>query len=127
MAMPREQIRAWAEGYIRAQLDPDLLKPGNSNWWAVEWFISPSSEVSSDDCWAAILEVLAREPPDKVIEVLAAGPLENLIHEHGIAFIERIETEARRNPEFRNLLGGVWESSTPEIWARVQKARGPLW
>lgn len=79
------------------------------------------------DCWLAILEVLSRDPPEEVIGVLAAGALEDLIRSHGPAFIERIEAESRRNKAFRRLLGGVWQSTAPEIWARIQKARGEAW
>jgi len=86
-----------------------------------------SDNTTPDDCWAVILEVLARSPPDAVLGILAAGPLEDLIHYHGPEFIERIETESRRSAGFRHLLGGVWKSSSPEIWARVQKAQGQTW
>ena len=55
--------------------------------------------------------------------MLAAGPLEDLIHSHGPEFIEKIEEEARVNREFKLLLRGVWESSTEEIWNRVLRAR----
>jgi hypothetical protein len=71
--------------------------------------------------------VLARNPPDSVLAVLAAGPLENRIYRYGPEFIERIERESRRDTPFRDLLGGVWQSGTPEVWARVQKAQGSVW
>ena len=77
--------------------------------------------------WALILEILAREPSQRAIAALAAGPLEDLIDEHGPQFIERIELLARRDPKFRHLLGGVWESSTSQIWARVEAARVNAW
>jgi len=128
MAMSRQEIEVWAAAYIQAQQDPTLLKKGNSLWWAVEKFMSPLPDgTSSEDCWVTILEVLSRKPPDSVLGVLAAGPLEDLIDYYGPEFIERIETEARRNASFRHLLGGVWESSTPDVWARVQKAQGEIW
>jgi hypothetical protein len=35
--------------------------------------------------------------------------------------IERVETEARSNPLFAKLLGGVWQNEMPDhIWRRVQ-------
>ena len=126
--MTRKEIEAWAAAYIVAQLDSNLLKGDHPLWWAVERFMpGPSTRAPAEDCWAAILEVLSRNPPEQVIAVLAAGPLEDLIDDHGPEFIERIETESRRNASFRKLLGGVWKSSTPDVWARVQKAQGELW
>jgi len=113
-----DDLRTWVGAYIEAQQDPNLLKVGNPHWWAVNRFW----EADPEDCWLAILATLSREPPPTVSGALAAGPLEDLIDDHGPQFIERIETEARRNPAFRDLLLGVWKSSTPEIWARVEKA-----
>jgi hypothetical protein len=53
--------------------------------------------------------------------VLAAGPLEDLFGWHGAQFIGRVEQEARNDPSFAQLLGGVWKSTIPEnIWLRVQ-------
>ncbi len=127
--MTHAEIEVWATAYINALQDQTLLKVrGHPLWWAIEKFMpSLFGSASADDCWAAILEILSRNPPDKVIEVLAAGPLEDLIKSHGPEVIERVEAESRRNPAFRDLLGGVWRSSTPDIWARVVKAQGKLW
>ncbi len=58
--------------------------------------------------------------------MLAAGPLEDLIEYHGPDFIGRIEDEARRSAIFRELLGEVWESSTPEVWGRIEKLQQSL-
>ena len=80
-------------------------------------------EEDPDACWQAILTILGRQPPERVLGILAAGPLEDLIQYHGPDFIERIESEACKNPAFKQLLGGVWKSSTEEVWARVQKAQ----
>jgi hypothetical protein len=94
-------------GHIEAQSIPHILAD-HPLWWAIERFmLVVGTDVSPEDCWKAILEVLARDPPKNVIGVLAAGALEDLIASHGAEFIERIESESRRNPAFRHLLGGV--------------------
>jgi hypothetical protein len=78
--------------------------------------------------WQAILEILKRDLTDDEKAGLAAGPLEDVLALHGIAFIDRVEEEARRNPRFNHLLGGVWQNEMPlEIWERVQKARKEVW
>jgi hypothetical protein len=78
--------------------------------------------------WPAILQILQRELTEDQIAVLAAGPLEDLMAVHGAQFIERVESEAARNPRLNHLLGGVWQSKMePEIWQRVQKARKEVW
>jgi hypothetical protein len=123
--MTDEEIQKWASAYIEAQQDPNLLKTDHPQWWAVEKFMNVGTEeVTATDCFKAILAVLAMDPPENVIGVLAAGPLEDLIEECGEEVIEDIEREARQNPAFKHLLGGVWKSGTPEVWSRVQACRG---
>jgi hypothetical protein len=54
--------------------------------------------------------------------------MEDLLSEHGAEIIERVEVEARRNPSFNLLLGGVWQGGmSKEVWARVQSARLRTW
>ena len=121
-----EKLRA-ASAYIDAQSLPTGPRD-NPNWWAIEKAVPATGEASPDDLWQFILEVLARKPDDKVIEVLAAGPLEDLIARFGTSHIEVLEAEARTNPAFRGLLGGVWQNRTPAaIWSRIERARGASW
>lgn len=147
--MTDEQIQRWAAAYIefelaqlkdqqqRSKLDlsGDLRAarqrqtPGSIQrkmfehplWWAIDDFMIDHKP--AEDCWRAILEILKRAPPGEVLAVLAAGPLEDLINYHGPEFIDRIEVQARSDRAFRELLGGVWMSSTAEVWARLEKAR----
>ena len=60
--------------------------------------------------------------------MIAAGPLEDLIAGYGAIYINRVEELARKNPRFNYLLGGVWKNSSSEdIWERVEKARLTIW
>jgi len=45
---------------------------------------------------------------DKLLAVVAAGPLEDLLTKQGTAVIDRIEEESRRNDKVRLALSGVW-------------------
>jgi hypothetical protein len=73
-----------------------------------------------------VLSVLSTKPEYHVAEILPAGPLEDVLAYHGQAIISRVEDEARRSSEFRNLLLCVWQSQMPaDIWQRVLKARSP--
>ncbi|GAA4781087.1 DUF6869 domain-containing protein [Lysobacter hankyongensis] len=77
--------------------------------------------------WRFILKVIARHPPEWTLEMLAVGPLEDLIALRGVAFIDRIESEARENHLFREILLDVWQNRTPpDIWVRVERARGTI-
>jgi hypothetical protein len=85
-----------------------------------------------DLAWEAIKVAVAQlaSRPDRIesVEVLAAGPVEDLLRDHGPSVIDRIETEARRNPAFNYVLGGVWATSiAPEVWERVEQIRNEAW
>ena len=54
--------------------------------------------------------------------MLAAGPLEDYLSSWAEKNIDVVEKEAKSNPAFSNLLGGVWQSSIPDdIWCRINK------
>jgi len=84
-----------------------------------------------DLCLASIVEVLSRidgSTPNRLLPVLAAGPLEDLLAYNGSAVVEQIDSLARRDPAFRLLLNGVWDSSIdPSILDRLAKYRGNRW
>ena len=75
-----------------------------------------------------ILDGIEPLPTDTLLQVLAAGPLEDLLAHHGPAIIDRVESQARADDRFNLLLGGVWPSSiSPDVWARVQRIRKQVW
>jgi len=124
--MSKDSFENWVDAYISIESTENHVSENHSGFWAVEKFMNDVHS-EPENCWEAILEILKRKPSDRVIGLLSAGPLEDLIEYHGGKFIDRIELEARRNPDFRHLLGGVWESSTPEIWKRIEAARISAW
>src|SRR5207249_9413511 len=91
-----------------------------NSWWAFDE-VDTLCRQSPDAAWNFILAALARDRSDEILGMLSAGPLEDLIARHGALLIDRVEAEARRNPLFANLLGGVWQNTMPDdIWARVR-------
>ena len=84
-----------------------------------------------DLCLAAIQEVLGRidaSSPNQLLGVLAAGPLEGLLNYNGDAVVAQVDLLARRDPGFRLLLNGVWDSGIkPDILARLAKYRSNPW
>jgi len=74
-----------------------------------------------DEAWDVILCMLAQDHSPVILENLSAGPLEDLLAKHGPTIIDRVEAQARRDPWFARLLGGVWQNAmSPEVWTRVQ-------
>ena len=59
---------------------------------------------------------------------LSAGPIEDLLVRHGDHFIDRIEEQAKADPEFSDLLEGVWQNSiSTENWNRIVNVRDKVW
>jgi hypothetical protein len=119
------EVQAWAEAFIAAQSDPNILATADHpQWWAVERFMKAgTSEAPAHDCFRAILRALAMNPPEDILAILAAGPLEDLVHYCGEEIIQEIEREASDNSALRHLLCGIYESSTPDVWARIKACR----
>jgi hypothetical protein len=65
---------------------------------------------------------------DSILGNLAAGPLEDLLVDHGPEFIDRVEILARQDRQFRRLLGAVWQNAmSDDLWNRVKAVAGPSW
>src|SRR6266516_7201622 len=74
-----------------------------------------------EEAWEVILAILARAAADgRVVGILAAGPLEDLLVSHGPAFIDRVEERAQIDSDFKPLLGSVYQNRMPnDFWALV--------
>ena len=95
----------------------------------LEWAsncVSDLREHDPDRCLDWILVALGKASDDLEIGTLAAGPLEDLVVDHGDAVINRIEGLASASAEFRRLLSGIWSQGADdsEVWSRVVKAVG---
>lgn len=127
--MEHSELLRLADAYIeryakRFEWGPDqVLRERELNWWAWEEFERLTHE-SPDEAWEAILAVVERTGDEYTLEMLGAGPLEDLIQYHGPAVVERIERRAQTDNRFLGVLQCVWRSSTPDVWARIEVAQG---
>jgi hypothetical protein len=75
-------------------------------------------------CWAITLAILERinEDDGLLLANVGAGPLEDLLHRFGPAFIERFIVQARRDRRFREAASCIWPSSSMDkgIWERLR-------
>lgn len=73
--------------------------------------------------WPFILEVASRTSDHEALEMLGAGPLEDLIRGLGVEYFDRIEEQYRRSPTFREALSKVWigddDKSLVELYSRL--------
>ena len=74
--------------------------------------------------WPIILSLIHASDSDQFLAIVAAGPLENLVCEHGPAFIERVERLSAQDGQFRHALAGVWGWSrmSAELQERLRAA-----
>lgn len=113
-------IEELAEAWIALEGAEEGSKEHDELFWAFDR-VCDLTHGSPEQAWQFILVVLARASDNRIMEVLAAGPLEDLIVYHGDAVIARVEEEAKRNRIFARLLGGVWKNRMSDsVWARVQ-------
>jgi hypothetical protein len=86
-------------------------------WNEFDWAVQDYPELA----WQAILEAMNQPRMGPHLSTLAAGPLEDLLSLHGELFIDRVEAEARANPRFAWLLGGMYQYKMSEyVWGRVR-------
>lgn len=117
-------VEAWVAGCQAEDGTPEHER----NWWAVSQVMDWALEGEADRLWLFILAAYKRSISDRVVSVLAAGPLEDLLAKHGSTYIELVEQLAKEDEKFNYLLGGVWQNTmSDEVWKRVQAARREVW
>jgi uncharacterized protein DUF6869 len=79
-------------------------KEDMSSWERVNELI----QNNPDEGWAITCLLVNKATSDEALANVAAGPLENLLHVHGLAVIDRVEDESRKNARMRLALSGVW-------------------
>lgn len=97
---------------------------GGAHWsfGCLDHLISEAPEMA----WDVIVEHLQpRLTTAAEAGMLAAGPLEDLVAQHGETFIDRIEALAGASQRWRFILSGVWSQGEQDtdVWCRVVKAR----
>lgn len=104
--MSNDQVQALAKAWAAAQGIAHALR-SESEWQAI-YDVQDLADQEPDVLWEVVLNVLKLRPSEEVLGMLAASPLEDLIQDHGLRFVDRVEDEAGRNPAFAELLPKVW-------------------
>jgi hypothetical protein len=86
-------------------------------------------ELIHDDpekAWNVIQIIYKTDSSERMLAIVAAGPVEDLLVYNGQEFIDRVEQLADNEPIFKKLLGAVWQNNIPqEVWKRVKAVAGP--
>jgi hypothetical protein len=89
--------------------------------WADTKSLDLLLEEQYEDLWNLIMAIHFLDQSDKIMGILSAGPVEDLLGQSGERFIGRMEEKAKSDPRFTRVLGGVWRNDMSEdVWARVQ-------
>ena len=71
--------------------------------------------------WGLVTELIDRAPSEYALGYFAAGPLEDLLSDHGPSLIDRVEQRAWENPTFLRAVGSLHRlGMTDDVWVRVQ-------
>jgi hypothetical protein len=118
--MRQEELLALAEGWIIYHLSAKGSPEREATAWATDLYELEYHDPEA--LWLLIMAIHTKDQSPRIQECLSAGPVEDLLVKHGEKFIERIEAQARRDPGFAKLLGGVWKNRmSDEIWQRLQR------
>jgi hypothetical protein len=122
--MDAPEIGKLASAWMAEVRDFRKNRGTDGSGWATERMWELENE-DPEEMWRTILVIhrLNSNQEAVIVQNLSAGPLEMLLTKHGSQFIERIEEEARKDPSFSTLLGGVDQNRmSEEIWSRVKAA-----
>lgn len=123
------ELKAYTDEELLALLLKYVGSPGEDGRSTEDAFeeVKTLSAEKPNVCWR-MLEV-AREASlsDWQMARLSAGAFEDLMSNHGAAFIDRVEIEARRDDKMRFLLATVWRCGmAEEVWRRIEALRDKL-
>jgi hypothetical protein len=113
-----EIVAAWIDFESRAHpLDDDWIR--DRAWWAVEAMM----DLQVHDPIRALeiaFQIARASGAPKVLEMLGAGPIEDLLSEDPTLF-DAVAVEAPSSPNLRLALRSTWQSAMPdEVWRAVQ-------
>lgn len=120
--MPREDEND--QDLARAYVASQQTEFKSDKWLALFWTHERMNYLTRylpDKALRVILLIWSMDQSIKTVQSLSAGEIENLLVRHGTEMIALVEAEARRDPTFAKLLGGVWKNRmTDEVWSRLQ-------
>jgi len=120
-------LRELAESWIKIHYASEGSAEYSDNFWAYNQ-LSDLCYDAPEKCFEAIEMIRSLDNSDVILSNLAAGPMEDLLSNHGELLIGRIEKSVETDSQLRKLLGAVWQNSIPDsIWKRIQAIVSPSW
>ena len=115
------------DAWIRYTKSGEKAREKDELFWAYEAVAQLADDLPFE-CLVLIINILARDSEMPVIGALAAGPMEDLLVNHGPAIIDQVTKEAHKNETFRTMLGGVWKNGINSfVWEQIDALRENAW
>jgi hypothetical protein len=109
-----------AKAWITLQSTPRNSSEYNSLFWSFEQTYRLVRE-DPVEAWKLILTIWSLDQSLPTRQGLCSGPLEGLLCFHGESILPHIERQAKADPSFAKLLGGLWKSAMSDnTWNRLQ-------
>jgi hypothetical protein len=94
------------------------------NYWAFSK-VYDLCHSDPDKALEMILEIVQLDSSELILANIGSGPMEELLFEHGLSVIDRVEEMAINNPAFRKMLGAVWRNEIDDgVWTRLKRVAG---
>jgi hypothetical protein len=118
ISTPREDesTEDLAKAWIAFRHAPNHSDEYNMLFWTLER-MSYLIDYLPNKAWRVILLIWSLDQSPPVMQVLSAGPVEDLLAKHGDQMIGLVEAEAKRDPSFAKMLGGVWKNAMSDAAA----------
>ncbi|MFZ5798137.1 MAG: DUF6869 domain-containing protein [Thermodesulfobacteriota bacterium] len=125
--MKESELKLLAESWIRMHHAEKDSHGYNENFWAY----NKLCDLCDDEpiiCFEVINKIRSLDGSDVILSNLAAGPLEDLLSQHGELIINKIEKLTEHDNQLKKMLGAVWKDSISDsIWKRIQAVASPSW
>jgi hypothetical protein len=116
-----------AHAYARFARAAEGSEEHAANRWSFDELLIAAME-RPEQAWEMIKAVVEFDASPPVMESIAAGPVEELLIQHGEKIIAKVEKDARDSAVIRDLLGGVWKGAMPErVWSKIESLRSQKW
>jgi hypothetical protein len=116
----KDERNQLAKAWIALQTTPRNSPEYNSLFWSFERTYNLVREDPSE-AWKLILTIWSFDQSLPTRKGLCAGPIGELLCFHGEYIIPYVERQAKVDPSFARLLGGLWQNTMSDaIWNRLQ-------
>jgi hypothetical protein len=113
----KEVAKSWIRMH-NAEINSDEYE---EEFWSFEK-LDGLCRKSPNEAWALIVEIYENHAGEKIESNLAAGPLEDLLVNHGRQILKLIDGYCENSSGFVGVLKMVWQNSMPDdVWGELQK------